>query len=175
VLPGLGSSGPEHWQSLWETSDSAFRRVQQRDWDRPELAEWLENLQRSIGGSGSAPVLVAHSLGCALVAHWAKRFAAGFRVRAALLVSPSDVDSEARTPPETRSFRPIPLARFPFPSIVVASSDDLYVDLDRAEHFARSWGSRFVTLQRAGHINAASGLGSWPQGRSLLEDLLRTA
>jgi uncharacterized protein len=118
-------------------------------------------------------VLVAHSLACEVVAHWVKSFGRG--VKAALLVSPADVDSPAHTPAEERSFGPIPLVRFLFPSIVVASTNDPYVELERAELFAKSWGSRFVAVSQAGHINASSGLGEWLEGKRLLQELLRAA
>jgi len=81
------------------------------------------------------------------------------------------VATPAHTPDEVRGFSPIPLVRFPFPSIVVASRDDPFSTLARAELFARSWGSRFVVLERAGHINADAGFGKWPQGRMLLREL----
>src|SRR2546427_295372 len=68
VLPGYGDSGPGHWQSLWEAEDGRFRRVLQRDWLLPERAEWLAALEREIAACAAPPVLVAHSLGCALVA-----------------------------------------------------------------------------------------------------------
>ena len=170
ILPGLGNSGTDHWQSLWETSDAAFRRVIQKDWERPDLDEWLETLHRQITGCEAPPVLVAHSLGCALAAHYAKNL--GHAIKGALLVSPSDVDSPAHTPDEARSFSPMPLIRFPFPSIVVASTNDPYVAFGRAESFARRWGSRFVTIPQGGHLNAGSGLGDWPQGKKLLKELL---
>jgi predicted alpha/beta hydrolase family esterase len=41
ILPGIRSSGPEHWQSLWGAKHPQFRRVQQRDWDHPERSEWV--------------------------------------------------------------------------------------------------------------------------------------
>jgi predicted alpha/beta hydrolase family esterase len=81
------------------------------------------------------------------------------------------VDSPLRTPAEVRSFSPIPLVRLPFPSIVVASTDDPFVSLDRAAAFAAAWGSRLVTIERAGHINADAGFGPWPEGRALLAEL----
>lgn len=173
VVPGLGGSGPEHWQSLWEASDPAFRRVVQRDWANPDLEEWLETLHRHIVACEVAPVLVAHSLACSLVVHWGKRF--GHGVGAALLVSPSDVDSPAHTPSRVHSFSPIPLVRLPFPGIVVASTNDPRVGFERARFFARSWGSRFVAVSGAGHINDSSGLGEWAEGRKLLQELLRAA
>ena len=169
VLPGYGDSGPEHWQSLWEAEDPACRRVVQRDWMLPRLEDWLDTLARHVTECEAPPVLVAHSLACSLVAHWVTRAEGG--VKGALLVAPADVDSPAHTPDEVRGFSPVPLVRFPFPSIVVASSDDPFSPLARAELFARSWGSRFVVLERAGHINADSGFGVWPQGRMFLRDL----
>lgn len=171
IVPGYRGSGPTHWQSLWEASDPAFRRVVQRDWNQPTLSEWLETLHGSITACRAAPALVAHSLGCALVAHWAVTYGQG--VKAALLVSPSDVDSPAHTPAEVRGFAPIPLGAFPFPSTVVASTNDPRVDLERAAFFAKSWGSRFVVVPRAGHINERSGLGEWWEAKALLRALLR--
>src|SRR5438477_6005226 len=73
VLPGHGDSGPQHWQSLWEAADPTCRRVIQRDWLNPSLDEWRETLDRAVGECDRPPVLLAHSLGCALVAHWAAR------------------------------------------------------------------------------------------------------
>jgi predicted alpha/beta hydrolase family esterase len=92
-----------------------------------------------------------------------------------LLVAPADVDSAAHTPPETRGFAPMPLARLPFPATVIASRDDAYVTLARARQFARAWGAAFVDAGAIGHINAASGLGDWPAGRRWLRALLDRA
>lgn len=173
IVPGFHGSGPLHWQSLWQASEPAFQRTSQRDWDNPDLAEWLESLHLHITKFKTPPALIAHSLGCSLVAHWVKRFGRG--VKAALLVCPSDVDSPAHTPAEVRGFSPMPLVPFPFASIVAASTDDPRVALQRAKFFAHSWGSRFVTVEAAGHMNESSGIGSWPQGLELLSELLRVA
>jgi predicted alpha/beta hydrolase family esterase len=170
ILPGYADSGPDHWQSHWERVDPRCRRVVQEDWLQPRLTDWLAALDRHIRACVTPPVLVAHSLGCSLVAHWAT--GAGTPVRAALLVAPADVDSPDHTPEEVRSFCPIPLARLPFPSIVVASDDDPFLSPARAATFAQAWGSRLVTLPRAGHINADAGFGPWPEGRRLLTDLM---
>lgn len=171
VLPGYGDSGPDHWQSRWEATDSRVRRVVQRDWLEPKLDEWLTVLDRAIVACGSPPVLAAHSLGCVLVAHWVQRTAR--RVGGALLVAPVDVDATAAAIPEVASFTPVPLINLPFPTIVVASDDDIHVSGERAQAFARAWGSRFVPLRGAGHINGESGFGPWPQGHALLEELVR--
>jgi hypothetical protein len=173
IVPGFRGSGASHWQSLWQDADPAISRVAQRDWDHPDLREWLDCLHDHITAFNAPPVLVAHSLGCALVAHWVKAFGRSVGVEAAMLVCPSDVDSPAQTPDQVRGFSPMPLEPFPFRSIVVASTNDPRVSLERARFFARSWGSRFVTVEAGGHMNESSGIGSWPQGRELLNELLR--
>ena len=170
ILPGYADSEPDHWQSNWERADPACRRVVQDDWLEPRLANWLATLDRYVRECDSPPVLAAHSLACVLVAHWATRSSA--LVKAALLVAPADVDSPVHTPDEVRSFSPIPFVQLPFPSIVVASTGDPFVTPARAAAFAQAWGSCLITLDDAGHVNAAAGYGPWPEGRKLLQDLL---
>jgi serine hydrolase len=169
MLPGYGDSGPEHWQSLWEAEDARCRRVVQRDWLEPTLAEWRERLDGAVAACERPPILAAHSLGCVLVAHWTRQ--ARKPVAAALLVAPADIDMLALVLDAVASFAPVPLEPLPFPSIVVASTNDPYVSVERAQAFARAWGSRFVLIEGAGHINTDSGHGDWPHGRQLLEEL----
>jgi serine hydrolase len=168
ILPGLYDSGPEHWQSLWEAAHADFRRVKQDDWERPRCADWVARLDEAIRLTSDA-ILVAHSSSCALVAHWAAGGPTG-RVRGALLVAPSDPEAPSY-PMGPTGFAPMPHKRLAFPSIVVASRNDPYVTLQRARQFAEAWGSRLVDIGDAGHINAASGFGSWPQGLVLLQEL----
>lgn len=172
LVPGLGNSGPDHWLSHWEKALPA-PRANLGDWDDPYPENWIANLDAAIASSGPQIVLVAHSLGCATVVHWARGGARS--VRAALLVAPADVDSDAHVPPPARRFAPMPMDRLPFPATVVASTNDPYADIARSEEFARIWGARFVNLGGLGHINADSALGSWPRGRALLEELFRRA
>jgi predicted alpha/beta hydrolase family esterase len=174
VLPGLGGSGPEHWQTRWEACEPACARVQQRQWDHPDLVDWLSAVDEALRACEGPVVLVAHSLACALVAHGARR-PAWSRVVGALLVAPADVDSPTRTPPETRSFSPMPTESLPFEATVVSSEDDPFVALERARDLAHRWGARFVDAGALGHINATSGLGDWAEGRRLLEELVARA
>ena len=172
ILPGLSSSGPEHWQTMWEQRDPSCRRVEQREWETPRCADWVTTLDDAVSRSAGDVVLVAHSSSCALVAHWARDASSRnvTKVRGALLVAPSD--PEAPSYPEgPTGFAPMPLARLPFPSIVVASRNDPYVSLERAREYAAAWGSELVDVGDAGHINAASGLGAWPTGYGLLQRL----
>lgn len=172
LLPGLYDSGPGHWQTLWAKARAGFRRVEQRDWETPHVRDWVATLDAAVREAGPRVLLVAHSASCALVAHWAA--AHGRPVRGALLVAPSDVEAPSY-PRGPVGFAPMPLARLPFPSTVVVSSDDPYVSLDRARAFARAWGSELAEIGAAGHVNTASGLGDWPAGLALLSALARRA
>jgi len=172
IVPGYTNSGPGHWQSLWEAAMPTARRVQMPSWEHPRRIEWAAALDEAIaraGDTGETPLLVAHSLGCLAVVHWA--LDGGQPVHGALLVAPPDVER-----PDTleilRDFAPIPRFGLPFPSRVVASSDDPYVSIDRARAFAEAWGSDFTDLGPRGHVNTASGFGEWPRGEALLADLL---
>jgi len=170
MIPGRYNSGPEHWQTRWEIADSDFVRVQQREWNNPSCEDWCQNLEQAVRRLGSRQtVLVAHSLGCLLVGHWALR--SSRRVKAALLVAPSNPE-RADFAPGARGFAPIPRVMLPFPSIVVASSNDSRGSLEHAAACARAWGSRFVNAGPLGHINADSGLGDWPEGYALYKELV---
>jgi uncharacterized protein len=169
LLPGIGNSGPEHWQSLWERANPSFLRVQQRDWDRPERQEWVEAIGLAVSETPSQ-VIVAHSLACLAFAHWAAQ--AGQHVKAALLVAVPDPNGH-EFPAEAHGFSGVPLEPFGFPSLVVASSNDPYGSLEHSKRCARAWGSRLVNVGALGHINASSGLGGWPEGFALLQELVR--
>jgi predicted alpha/beta hydrolase family esterase len=174
VLPGLGNSGVDHWQSFWCMALRNAARVLQDEWDKPEPESWRRKLDAAIGQGRRPAVLICHSLSCALAAHWAARGQPG-RVRAAFLVAPSDIDSPQHTPDEVRSFAPMPLQPFPVPSLVVASSDDPFVVPNRARSFAAAWGADFCELPELGHVNSAARLGLWPQGLLLLGRLIERA
>ena len=167
IVPGIGGSGPEHWQSRWQALEPSYRRVQMPDWDRPELEGWLSALSAAVLAAPTPPVLVAHSLGCLTVAHWAAR---GGRARAALLVAVPDPRGP-EFPPEASSFEPLPLTPIPFPTLVVASQNDSYGSFEFAAGCAKAWGSELSDIGNAGHINADSGLGDWSAGRQLLAGL----
>jgi uncharacterized protein len=171
ILPGWKGSGPQHWQSLWQARQG-FQRVDQHDWLRPLRGDWTARLEDVLLSADEPVVLVAHSLGCVLVAAWAAHSHNTHRVKAALLVAPGDVAREALRP-VLASWSPIPLQPLPFKSTLVASQDDPYCSFERAQGFALAWGSALVDAGSVGHINADSGLGDWPQGQALLSALIQ--
>lgn len=175
TLAGLWNSGPQHWQTHWETKHG-WQRVPHRDWETPDREEWVRELDAAIAACARPPVLAAHSLSCTLVTWWAAahaRSAAGAqRIAGAFLVAPSDVDAPSY-PDCTTGFQPMQLAPLPFPSIVVASENDPYVSAGRARQFAQAWGSELHFIGDAGHINGDAGFGPWPQGEELLLGFVR--
>jgi uncharacterized protein len=169
ILPGLGNSGPLHWQSRWEKRFPEFRRIEQEDWDTPVCKKWVAQIHDTLSDFKKEQIiLVGHSLACSTIGYWAREY--GEKIWGALLVAPSDTEADSY-PPGTTGFKPMPLYKLPFPSIVVSSDDDIYVTPERAREFATAWGSELITLNNAGHINASSGLGDWEYGITLLKKL----
>lgn len=166
IVPGWRDSGPGHWQSLWAERLVGAVRVQQDDWVTPSRPSWVGSLSRCILAQSGPVVVVAHSLGCITTAHLPPE--AVSRIRGALLVAPAD--------PERRSalndFAPVPYQKLPYRSVLVASSNDPFCPVRLAGAYARAWGSEFVRMQDAGHINVESGHGEWPLGMALLQSLL---
>jgi predicted alpha/beta hydrolase family esterase len=173
TVPGLGGSGPSHWQTLWESARPDTVRVELGMWNTPHRNAWVTKLDQAIRQAKAPVILAAHSLGCLAVAWWAEmtRQPYGWPVAGALLVAPADVDRpEARA--ELATFGPTPTAPLPFPSIVVASRDDPWIGIDRAHSLAVGWGSHFVDAGEQGHLNAASGIGWWKEGQELLDRVI---
>ena len=165
IVPGWRDSGPGHWQTLWAERLPQARRVVQDDWHTPTRSAWVARLEETVLEQPGPVVIVAHSLGCITTAHMKPEVAA--RVRGALLVAPADPERRA----VLSDFAPVPYAALPYRSILVASSNDPYCPIRLAGAYARAWGSEFVRLQNAGHINVDSGHGEWPLGRALLQSL----
>jgi predicted alpha/beta hydrolase family esterase len=170
VLPGYGNSGPLHWQSRWERADARFVRVPMPDWERAFRNGWCLALDRAIEAARGPVLIAAHSLGTLTTAWWATRYARADtlrKVRGALLVALPDPAGPA-FPADAHGFAPVPYERLPFPTRVVASSDDPYGSLAFARGCAHAWRSEFHDLGPRGHINADSGLGDWPDAREWL-------
>lgn len=165
ILPGIGGSGELHWQTRWEKSNPRCRRFRPADWGQPELKDWLSALDRAVAAAPKPPLLVAHSLACLLVAHWQQVSAAP--VAGAFLVAVPNPEAPA-FPVEATSFADPPSSKFRFPSLVIASANDPYGAIEHARGKASQWGSCIVEVGELGHINDASGLEDWPQGKALL-------
>lgn len=169
IIPGWKDSAPGHWQSLWAEQLPGAVRVTQDDWVAPSRSAWVASITHTILDCQAPVVIAAHSLGCIATTHLPPQAVA--RIAGALLVAPAD--------PERRGvladFAPVPYQRLPYHSIVVASNTDPYCPVRTAGAYARAWGSEFVRLQDAGHINLEAGFGPWALGLGLLQSLIGEA
>ncbi len=182
-LPGWHGSSLTHWQTKWERQHGV-KRIEQDDWEWPKRGDWMMRLEETLLAdpevSPAQPaVLVAHSLGCHLIAAWAAHSQHTALVKAALLVAPPDIDGMAVPgwiggdfPPQMATWRPVARQRLPFRSLVVASTNDLYAAPEGAARLAADWGAQWLQIGALGHINGNSGLGAWPEGWALLQQLM---
>jgi len=171
LLPGWLNSDAAHWQSRWEALHG-FQRVEQDDWQWPRRGDWMARLEEVLLADPRPALLVAHSLGCQLVAAWAAHSRQTARVAAALLVAPPDTE-RADMPPQLFNWRPVPRTRLPFASVAVVSSDDPYCGPARAAQMVADWGCALHAIGARGHVNGESGLGDWLAGLQLVAALRR--
>ncbi|MFJ4676990.1 MULTISPECIES: RBBP9/YdeN family alpha/beta hydrolase [unclassified Kitasatospora] len=169
-LAGIGNSGPGHWQHHWHAADRRTVWVEHDSWDHPDRDAWVADLDATLRGTPGPKLIVAHSLGCTTLIEWAADHADP-DVTGALLVAAPDPHGPA-FPAEATGYhhpRPTPL---PFRTLLVASGDDPYATPAHARATATALGADLVEAGDLGHINAASHLGAWPEGRRLLTRLL---
>ncbi|KJF72991.1 alpha/beta hydrolase [Agrobacterium arsenijevicii] len=169
IVPGLNGSDEGHWQRHWLLDDPQARLVDQENWECPVLEDWLDRLEVALATTESA-YIVAHSLGCLLVANMASRPVAA-KIRGALLVAPAHLDRVEAMHPCIVRFGAYPQAPLAFPSLVVGSMNDPYMNPEELACTAGNWGSDLVNLGAVGHINIAAGFGRWPEGYALFERL----
>jgi predicted alpha/beta hydrolase family esterase len=177
IIPGLGGSGPDHWQSRWEAKIPAVRRVVQADWEKPEFDAWRGRIVEEVGRAARPVILVAHSLGVLAAVHAAPFLAKGEssgKVKGGFLVAPPSAKVLAgldALDPAFLTFLDEPL---PFPSLVIASRDDPYSSFAESEALARSLGAELIDAGFSGHINSESGYGPWPEGLMRFAGFLKT-
>jgi len=172
ILPGLGGSGPDHWQSRWAQKLSTARLVEQTDWLQPNRDDWVRSMLREIESADRPVALVGHSLG-SLAAASAIAGSPPGKVAAAFLVAPPDLDSAALQPGlvDPAFKEKAPQAALGVPGVIVASRNDAFADYSYAERLALLWGLELADAGDAGHINAESGHGPWPEGLMRLAGL----
>lgn len=172
IVPGLRDHVDNHWQTLLaEKLPNAFT-VPPLDADKLSCAARVEAIQRVLGKIDGPVIVVAHSAGVMMVAHWAQRYSG--QIKGALLATPADVESPfpAGYPStevlQANGWLPIPRQPLPFPSILAASRNDPLASFERLEQLADDWRSELVDLGEVGHLNPAAGFGEWSQAEVLL-------
>jgi predicted alpha/beta hydrolase family esterase len=170
TLPGYGNSPAQHWQTHFEQQLSNCRRINQKRWTGVTCEDWTSEIEKTLKDlDTSETILITHSLGGIALAHWAAKHPK--QIKGAMIVAPPDIDNPYMDL-SLQSFAPIPLLPLPFPSVVVASTNDLWTSMERYKFFAESWGSKLVSIGDAGHINVHSGYGRWDGGLEILKMLV---
>ena len=178
IVPGYHGSGDGHWQTWFEQKLPHARRVDGIDWESPHIQEWSSQIIRVLESAIQPVWIVAHSFGC-LATVWASHQSAD-KIAGAFLVAPANPWRFAHEGlyEHVKNFSPVrsvaedlPKQPLPFPSVVIASVNDPWVKLTTAAFWAQHWGSQFINIGHAGHINADSGFGPWPEGLALLREL----
>ena len=162
IVPGYTNSGPDHWQSRWQSKLASARRVEQAEWSKPVREDWTAAMSNAVNDAERPVVIVAHSLGVPTAIQAIPQFRKP--VVGAFLVAPPDVANPSIRPKHLMTFGPYPRDPLPFPSVVIASRNDPYSTFEVAEENAAAWGSLFIDAGERGHINAESGHGPWPEG-----------
>ncbi len=165
TVPGLHGSDGAHWQSWLERQFAHSLRVEQSDWDAPDLAVWGGALAELLARERGPFLLAAHSFGCLVAAHALQQASIRADVAGVLLVAPA-------SPEKFRfagAFEPL---RLGVPSILIGSETDPWMPLAGARELAQRLGSAFVNLGDAGHINTAAGFGPWPRAKYFIDTLI---
>lgn len=175
IVPGLRDHVPQHWQTLLEAKLAKVRSVPPLETDKLSCAARVEAIQRELEQIDGPVILVAHSAGVLMVAHWAARYSRP--IKGALLAASPDLQAtwpeNYPTPDSLRAngWDPLPSGPLPFPSILAASRNDYLASFEAACHLAEGWGSQLVNLGEVGHLNPASGYGEWARAEEFIREL----
>jgi predicted alpha/beta hydrolase family esterase len=177
IVPGLREHVPDHWQTLLAARLPKVRTVAPPDPFTLSCTARVEALDRALASIDGPVIVVAHSAGVMMLAHWAQLTRPNRPIKGALLATPADMEQPFPVGyPTTDALRdqrwlPIPHRTLPFPTILAASRDDPLCLFVRAQAMAKDWGSELVDLGAVGHLNPAAGFGEWPQALELVERL----
>ncbi len=165
IVPGLRDHVERHWQTLLAAELPKVRSVAPMGRTELDCAARVEAIEREAQAIEGPMIIVAHSAGTLMVAHWAARTTRP--LAGALLAVPPDFERPmpAGYPSvaalQAGGWLPVPRKRLPFPSIVAASRNDPLADYERVAALAADWGSALVDLGAVGHLNPDSGYGRW--------------
>jgi len=175
IVPGLRDHVPQHWQTLLAAALPKVRCVPPMGREDLDVSARVAAIEREAQAIEGPLVIVAHSGGCIMVAHWARQTRRP--VQGALLATPPDFEQPMPQGYPTLAqldaggWLPVPRDWMPFPSIVASSRNDPLGDAARVAELAGDWGSRLVDLGEVGHLNPASGFGPWPKAHEFIEEL----
>jgi len=146
IVPGLGNSGAQHWQTQWQQRLPNAARIVLSQWQQPDLQSWVDATITAANRFDDS-YIVAHSFGClaTVVALQELRD----RVRGVLLVAPADPD-------KFKLAEILPHSTLPVLGVVVGSLSDPWLTWRKAQLWAQRWELPIFCAGDAGHINIES-------------------
>lgn len=168
IVPGVGGSEHDHWQSWLQRQLKSCSRVQQQDWNKPVLHAWVEQFVKTVQAIQEPIQIVAHSFGClTTVAALAQHPELNQNIKNLVLVAPANPArfGDAGFARESQNdyqqyFHQLKLQA---PTQMIISENDPWLNFQDALQLAKAWKIRPKNLGQVGHINVASGFGPFPE------------
>ena len=175
LSPGYTNSGPDHWQTHLENTYTSFERIIHDNWDFVDRERWVQEIENTLCLLDDEIIVIGHSCGSNAIAQLANTDSPHkFKVKAAVLVAPANVDDK-HLPPDITAQSPLPYNKLPFPTLVIGSDNDPFMSLKVLEDLAEAWGAELTVLPSAGHIASSDGYGVWPEVAELIEEFTKTS
>ncbi|MDI3408146.1 RBBP9/YdeN family alpha/beta hydrolase [Streptomyces cavernicola] len=179
IVPGLRDHVPQHWQTLLADRLDDARLLPPLETDRLNRHAHVAVLQRTLAQILGPVVLVAHSAGVITTVHWAAQH--HHEVRGALLATPPDLTPpllEGHPSPDALhagGWTPVPMKPLPFPASSRPAPTTPWPPTTTPQmcvpHPATPARSKRQALGPVGHLNPASGYGTWERAEEFVREL----
>ena len=168
IVPGVGGSEHDHWQSWLQRQLKSCSRVQQQDWNKPVLHEWVEQFIKTVQAIQEPIQIVAHSFGClTTVAALAQHPELNQNIKNLVLVAPANParfgDAGFARESQNDYQQYFQQLKLQVPTQMIISENDPWLNFQDALQLAKAWKIRPKNLGQVGHINVASGFGPFPE------------
>ena len=168
IVPGVGGSEHDHWQSWLQRQLKSCSRVQQQDWNKPVLHEWIEQFFKTVQSIQEPIQIVAHSFGClTTVAALAQHPELNQNIKNLVLVAPANParfgDAGFARDSQNDYQQYFHQLKLQVHTQMIISENDPWLNFQDALQLAKAWKIRPKNLGQVGHINVASGFGPFPE------------
>ncbi|MCH7336000.1 alpha/beta hydrolase [Acinetobacter sp. NIPH 2699] len=168
IVPGVGGSEAQHWQSWLQQQLVSSSRVQQKYWDRPVLSEWVAQFVKTVAAVQGSVQIIAHSFGCLTsVAALAEHPELKAKVKNLVLVAPANPARFGEAGFARHSLTDYKQYFYQLsidvPTTLLISENDPWLGYVDALQLAQAWKLTPINLGQVGHINVAAGFGPFPE------------
>jgi len=168
IVPGVGGSEYDHWQSWLQRQLMSCSRVQQKDWNLPILKDWIEQFVKTVRPIKEDIQIVAHSFGClTTIAALAQHPELNAKIKKLVLVAPANParfgDAGFARDSNNDYAAYFQQLKISVPTTMIISENDPWLGFEDAQNLAKAWKQKPVSVGLAGHINVASGYGPFPE------------